>query len=586
MLCQYEAARDSANDEVDTALNNFGGIDELPDYMGVDMTLPLDPEARFSHLPTPDTVTAVAVNEGGDQPFDISNLETTMMGDEIWSLPAMNNSQFWFDNDEVFDYQLFDVPHQSIEQEKLLTPALRLTANMQAYFEAKSRPPSPSLYEEGTKKWYSAPPDLQRYPTDILVVFLRLFERHIPRTFTVFRYPLVTWRNHSVEYILAMAALGGLFSIVSGKEVAKSMYNDARRLHLAAFSMNDGTACSLDDKLETVKTSLLLGLWGLCSGDKQSYEFVEAFQGHLTHALREFAAACTESEVTPDEDEQAAGLLECVHIFDCYRVIIMMRPPSLMAHQLLTKLGPSWTEVTATRAQAYKLLDCRLPLTPKTSTLGSLASLATHLYPAMYARQNQYGDDNLLIDNLHHGNPESVDLACERWLQSCAHNTSSTSYAGKSIYHMMQITLHTNITILQMFAHSASESFARDPATSTSAKEIFGWVKSYHYEIASWHAEQLTAEVERSFHTVKSDSGKTLQSANNAADYFQSDFEAPHVPFLIYYSTLILWCKNAAAPGKVPPAQLRAPIVRGERILSLHRVHVATLLARVLAEIS
>jgi len=456
---------------------------------------------------------------------------------------------------------------------------------MQAYFEAKSRPPSPSLYEEGMKKWYSAPPDVQQYPKDILRIFIRLFKRHIPRTFKIFSYPLDVRRNHSVEYILAMAALGGLFSIVSGKEVAKSMYNDARRLHLAAFSTSNGTACSLDDKLETVKTQLLLGLWGLCSGDKQSYEFVEAFQGHLTHSLRDFAEACSVCEVTPDVDEQAARLLESVHIFDCYRVIIMMRPPSLMAYHMLTRLGSSWTEVTATRGRADMLLDCRLPLAPESSTLAALGSLATHLWSAMYTRQNQYESDNLLAENLHLGNPDCISLACERWLQCYAQ--SSTSYADQAVHHMMQIMLHTNVTTLQMFAHAAPESFARDPALSTTAKEIFGWVKDDHYEVASWHAEQLTAGVEKSIHAVKSNSGNASQrSASNITEAPRLDFEAPHVPYAIYYATLILWCKYATAPGKMSAAQIRAPVVRGERILSLHRVHAATLLGHVLAEIS
>jgi len=76
---------DSTNDEVDVAFTNFGAIDELPDYMDADIMLPQNPEARYTHLPTPETITAVAVNEGVDQPFDLSNMET----DEIWSLPGM-----------------------------------------------------------------------------------------------------------------------------------------------------------------------------------------------------------------------------------------------------------------------------------------------------------------------------------------------------------------------------------------------------------------------------------------------------------------------------------------------------------------
>jgi len=61
----------------------------------------------------------------------------------------------------------------------------------------------------------------------------------------------------------------------------------------------DDLSASAEDKLTTVKTVssghhdagqllmwgkfILLELYGLCSGDKRSYEFVEAFHGNLIY---------------------------------------------------------------------------------------------------------------------------------------------------------------------------------------------------------------------------------------------------------------------------------------------------------------
>jgi hypothetical protein len=81
--------------------------------------------------------------------------------------------------------------------------------------------------------WYSAVPNLTHYRPEIKEVFLRLFQRHIPATFPIFERPNCQHKRPA-SYILAMAAVGGLFCSVPGSaEVARSMYNDARRLSLA-----------------------------------------------------------------------------------------------------------------------------------------------------------------------------------------------------------------------------------------------------------------------------------------------------------------------------------------------------------------
>ena len=110
-----------------------------------------------------------------------------------------------------------------------------MTASMQQYFNAKSRPPSPSL-DKASRMWYSAPAHLKDHNKDVVRVFLSIFQRHIPHTFILFRETTFSQKGH-VAYTLAMAATGGLFCTVSGSaDVAKSMYNDARRLLLASVN--------------------------------------------------------------------------------------------------------------------------------------------------------------------------------------------------------------------------------------------------------------------------------------------------------------------------------------------------------------
>lgn len=105
---------------------------------------------------------------------------------------------------------------------------------MQSYFEDKSRPPSPSL-NKASKLWYSRPPNFEDLDKDILAIFLGLFRRHIPGTFTLFEDISTDFNATSVECVLAMAALGGTFCSVHGSaEISRSIYNDARRLLLAS----------------------------------------------------------------------------------------------------------------------------------------------------------------------------------------------------------------------------------------------------------------------------------------------------------------------------------------------------------------
>lgn len=118
----------------------------------------------------------------------------------------------------------------------LTSPMHILTTMVQDYFDRKSRDPSPAS-NKANKMWYSAQPNLQNHNREILQIFLGIFRKHIPRTFRLFQDTSQTALRNPAYYTLAMAATGGLFCSVPGSaEVAKTMFNDARRLLLAAVS--------------------------------------------------------------------------------------------------------------------------------------------------------------------------------------------------------------------------------------------------------------------------------------------------------------------------------------------------------------
>ena len=221
--------------------------------------------------------------------------------------------------------------------------------------------------------------------------------------------------------------------------------------------------------------------------------------------------------------------------------------------------------------------------------LPSLASLSSILWPVLYTRHNRHGTDNVLIESLSFWKPEFAEVACDTWLRTNG-QTENTSIL--TIYHMMNIMLHGNLTALQSFAHSPPGSAAREPKKSLAAREIHAWTQDRHYKIAHWHAEHMIRALEKAFATFPPRTGQQFSNqvagpaSASSTETRRLPFEAPHVPYAVYYATLILWCGAAVHESTAASsASAQAQIGRGERILSLHKVHIAQLLARVLNEV-
>ena len=100
---------------------------------------------------------------------------------------------------------------------------------MQEYFDRRSRATSPAP-NKAASMWYSAPTSLWDQDLEVVNVFLNIFSRNVPKVFRLFQNLNITDETRP-EYILAAAAVGGLYCTTAGNfDFSKVMYNDSRRL--------------------------------------------------------------------------------------------------------------------------------------------------------------------------------------------------------------------------------------------------------------------------------------------------------------------------------------------------------------------
>ncbi|KAJ9603047.1 hypothetical protein H2200_012342 [Cladophialophora chaetospira] len=533
----------------------------------------------------PDTETTAPImmpdavlHDGLDLSLTSGDLLDPMTMNDIWQMPPFD-SQFWLDGSDLswsegpFDatFLMPDYSASSVSQQ-------RITGMMQEYFDRKSRKSSPSAPDKAGAMWYSAPPNLDDHDNDVLNVFINLFHKHVSETFTLFKEIRVPRRTRP-EFILAMAATGGLFCSVPGSaDVAKSMYNDSRRLLLASHHRSTGTSggrSNRKDNLFAACTFILLQLYGLCSGDKRSYEFVEAFYGDLILAVKDYSRSCLESFELEKENE---NLL----------VIVMYRPPCFPwrhVNSFAQSPHPEHRIGVLLQYPAALTKDRRVEInsTHDKDQLLILASLSAYLWPG-----TSLSESTGFPDKPNHEasrNPslwksDFAEMACDTWLRSQEKPRVSTLV----VYYHLNIMLHANLVLLQRFAHSSPTSTARDPQKSSIAKAIQSWMCSRDYEVAHWHAEQLISSTESAIAASKNNAGQP--SSYTSPETVRSTFEALHTPYLVYYAVLVLWCGALSADlAYSSVASAKAHLVRGEMILSAHKARIAQLLAKVLIEI-
>ncbi|KIW62192.1 hypothetical protein PV04_10390 [Phialophora macrospora] len=618
--CEYAGSRDAHEDPPDEDVpdatarsfsgdQSIGASSTAPLPSGsVDDSLNADNFAfdqgthQVSFLPATEKEMPAMLHEGAvpdelELALNTGDLLDPITMNEIWQIPPLD-SQFWLDGSDLsWSEGQFDTTFLMPDYSASSASQQRITGMMQDYFDRKSRKSSPSAPDKASVMWYSAPPNLDDHDKDVLNVFVNLFHKHVSETFTLFKEIDVP-RKTRPEFTLAMAATGGLFCSVAGSaDVAKSMYNDSRRLLLASHHRKMDTGedkSNRRDKLLAACTFILLQLYGLCSGDKRSYEFVEAFYGDLIHAVKDYSRSCAGPGDAVQQNEDVL-LLESLYILDCYRVILMYRPPCFPWRHTNSFAHTASPDDRMTDLLGYPaaLTDIDQPSDINNNgknSLSTLGSLSGYLWPATSLSESigLPNDPNREVSQ----NPslwksDFVEMACNTWLRS----QKEVPLPTLVVYHHINTMLHANLVLLQRFAHSSPTSAARDPQKGAIAKAICSWIHGRDYEIAHWHADQLIASLELAVVASKSTAGHpgsrpTVLPSYPPPEAARLTFEAPHTPYAVYYASLVLWCGELTGdPSNSTAAAAKAHLVRGEMILSAHKARIAQLLARVLIEI-
>lgn len=279
------------------------------------------------------------------------------------------------------------------------------------------------------------------------------------------------------------------------------------------------------------------------------------------------------------------SLHQSLHILDCYRVCLLQRPPSLLwrcLHQISESTQPKEVS-TATHSVSLDTSNEVLPMYVKAVDEFSLSELSPFLWPATLLAP---ADDDIMEILT---KPEFVELAADNWLRSQSLD-QSVEPASLILYHLMNIVMHANISIVQRYADwwpSRKETPVRDWDHYQGC--IQRWVIGRHYPVAKWHAEGI---LECADQAVKVDQKEDRisarcvdsrrQRARISAENCTGRVDIAHIPYAIFYATLILWC--GAADGQ--DASIRSThLVRGRNLLSRQRLRIAALLERVLRKV-
>jgi hypothetical protein len=176
--------------------------------------------------------------------------------------------------------------------------------------------------------------------------------------------------------------------------------------------------------------------------------------------------------------------------------------------------------------------------------------------------------------------PDFVELKLRNWIERPMADTEPSSLIT---YHMGHINLHVNIGFLQRHSRSLSRN---DYRASKSSIKTSMWerVSGQSHETATWHSHSLLKLVRSMAETRFLLPHHPDSVANQHTPSNRSFPQPPHLPFCVYFASLVLWY-GAMCTAK-PLNQQNIHLRNGAQLLESLSVHVAKYLARALYELA
>ncbi|KAK3052790.1 hypothetical protein LTR09_006273 [Extremus antarcticus] len=432
------------------------------------------------------------------------------------------------------------------------------------HFRRRSRPSSPTP-REVDRSWYSSPPQLQMYDEEVLNVLLNVARRHLGTTFELYAN-YEAQADSEPELCLAMAAVGALYlGAECGTTLSTALYNDARRLHFQKFHSRS-LQTSFWVASAALKTFILLSIYGICSGDKRSYEFVEAFHVSMLQAMR-----CCGRLIPSDPDaatlQDVRSMSEAMELIECYHVLLLQRPPCAI---------PAPRGSTTSPGQNQAALDPSRSSNDQPGhsqgAHGGIASLSAFIWAA-----SPQGEELSCRRQLWRS--EFVELAMERWLGGKISPLSQSDFPSMLIYHLMHLRLKVNIDFLQKSARQFTNPPSHTANESSENEVLENCVRGRLFAVALWHAQAMLSMVQEN--VGMSDDLSKLTATSTSSRRMS---EPPHLPYCIYFGTLIAWYGEFANSGYRSLAR-DACIKQGIRLLGRLKIRVARVFTLALREL-
>jgi hypothetical protein len=397
------------------------------------------------------------------------------------------------------------------------------------------------------------------YDSEVMNLLLNIARRNLASTF-------VLYRNYHAEsdtaypLCLAMAAIGALFlGAECGITMAKALYNDARRLHFEDFHSNS-LKSSFKAATESVKTFILLAIYGICSGDKRSYEFIEAFHVNLMQGVQHLFRL-TPSEVEPVNCQELMLIAEALDILECYHVLLLQRPPLFLPSTMGAGLKKSYIDLTG----LFSPTDMTVPVRGSLREVAILGKYTWFSSPRGDGKRREW----------QLWRSEFVELGLERWMHLKSTSTKPNDLPSILIYHLGHLQLHVNLEFLQVSARD----FMR-PAQTTQEENIHRMlhhcISCRHFEAAVWHAEAMLRAVREGLDLLPHHQPKIIDKWRV--------LEPPHLSYCIYFSTLVVWYGEYLETG-IRSLNRDARVKDGIHLLGLLKVRIAMVLTHALREL-
>lgn len=272
--------------------------------------------------------------------------------------------------------------------------------------------------------------------------------------------------------------------------------------------------------------------------------------------------------------------MESLHILDCYRICILQRPPSLLWQHLeiqSAKASDNGTPdsirhlLTTISNPGFHVDSENL----KDFSLAALSALSAFLWPTMPLAPAGIESAKTL------SRPEFVELAADKWLRS---HEGPADPAALILYHLLNIAMHTNLLVVQNYAHLQLRGENFDKDKDPYHPSILRWVNGRYYQIAKWHAERTLECVETEITLGSREDSNCIRHKGFERAPMTGAIDVAHVPYAIYYATLVLWCGTAVHETRNDLSQL-SYLTRGRNILGRQKLRIATLLDRVLSQV-